>query len=152
MTRVNNDLSRDNPKSMFVTMIVGILNIRTGRVRYANAGHNLPVVIHSSGECSFVQGISGPVAGAMEGIEYKELSLDLEPGDGLFLYTDGVTEAMNPDKELFSDERLLKDVCGAGTTDTREMVGLIRKKVKDFAQEASQSDDITMLMLRLNKT
>lgn len=152
MTKVNNDLSRDNPKSMFVTMIVGILNIRTGRVRYANAGHNLPVVIHSSGECSFVQGISGPVAGAMEGIDYKELSLDLGPGDGLFLYTDGVTEAMNPDKVLFSDERLLEDVCGAGSTDPREMVGIIRDRVRDFARDAPQSDDITMLMLRLNKT
>lgn len=150
MSRVNDDLSRDNTKSMFVTMILGILNIRTGQVRYANAGHNLPIVFKSRGECAFVPGISGPVAGAMEGMNYKELSLDLEPGDGLFIYTDGVTEAMNPQKELFSDEKLLQDVAVLENAGVEEVIQAVRQRVVEFADSAPQSDDITMLMLRYN--
>ncbi|PTN39055.1 SpoIIE family protein phosphatase [Desulfonatronum sp. SC1] len=175
MTLVNDALSRDNPKSMFVTLILGIMNIRTGRVRYANAGHNLPILVKRDGSCSYVQGISGPVAGAMEGLDYAELHLDLAPGDGLFIYTDGVTEAMNERLELFSDERLLHDVsrevsreiaqktspetsretprpssddfhAPAGTS-AEALVRVVRTRVMEFVAGAPQSDDITMLML-----
>ncbi|MCA1743439.1 MAG: SpoIIE family protein phosphatase [Desulfovibrionales bacterium] len=148
MTRVNNGLSKDNPKSMFVTMIIGILNIRTGKLRYANAGHNLPIVMRKNGESSFVKGISGPVAGAVEGIDYKELSIDLKPGDGLFLYTDGITEAMNKSQELFSDERLLEHAKMDKDSNSRDFVRDIGDSVFKFSDGAPQSDDITMLMLR----
>jgi phosphoserine phosphatase RsbU/P len=150
MTRVNNDLSKDNPKSMFVTLIIAVINIRTGQVRYANAGHNLPIILDREGSCSFVEGISGPVAGAMEGIPYKELSIDLLPGDSLFIYTDGITEAMNNRQELFSDEKLLSAACQAGTTEVEEFIINIREKVVEFVDGAPQSDDITMLMLKYN--
>ncbi|RQD58455.1 MAG: HAMP domain-containing protein [Desulfonatronovibrio sp. MSAO_Bac4] len=150
MTRVNNGLSKDNPKSMFVTMIIAILNVKTGNVKYANAGHNLPIVIKNSGDCLFVKGISGPVAGAMEGIDYKELSVDLEPGEGLFLYTDGVTEAMNVRQELFSDERLLEQAEKIKDKNAENFVRDIGVDVVKFADGAPQSDDITMLMLRFN--
>lgn len=147
MALVNNDLSKDNPKSMFVTLILGIMDIRTGRIMYANAGHNLPILLDNAGECSFVHGISGPVAGAIEDMIYKELHLDLKPGESLFVYTDGVTEAMNSDQELFSDERLLQDTCRAGTRDVEELVHTVRERVVEFVAGAPQSDDITMLML-----
>lgn len=148
MTRVNNGLSKDNPKSMFVTMIIGVLNIRTGSLRYANAGHNLPIVVRNSGECAFVQGISGPVAGAMEGMDFKELRIDLNPGDGLFLYTDGITEAMNDSQELFSDERLLEHAELIKDKDVQDFIREIGDSVFKFVAGAPQSDDITMLMLR----
>jgi phosphoserine phosphatase RsbU/P len=150
MTRVNNDLSKDNPKSMFVTLIIAVMNIRTGHVRYANAGHNLPIILDREGNCNFVEGISGPVAGAMEGISYKELFIDLRPKDALFIYTDGITEAMNLKQELFSDEKLLLDACQAGTTEVEEFVKNIRERVVKFVDGAPQSDDITMLMLKYN--
>lgn len=150
MSRVNNDLSKDNPKSMFVTLIIAVMNIRTGHIRYANAGHNLPIILGGEGRCHFIQGVSGPVAGAMEGIPYKELSLDLLPGDALFIYTDGVTEAMNPEQELFSDEKLLIDACRAQNTDVENFIINIRERVVEFASGAPQSDDITMLMLKYN--
>jgi sigma-B regulation protein RsbU (phosphoserine phosphatase) len=78
---------------------------------------------------------------------YKELHLDLKPGESLFVYTDGVTEAMNSDQELFSDERLLQDTCRAGTRDVEELVHTVRERVVEFVAGAPQSDDITMLML-----
>ncbi|MFP4128714.1 MAG: SpoIIE family protein phosphatase [Desulfonatronovibrio sp.] len=148
MTRINNDLSKDNPKSMFVTLIIAIMNIRTGHIRYANAGHNLPVFVGRDQKCHYAPGISGPVAGAMDGIAYKELDIELRPGDGLLLYTDGITEAMNQSQELFSDDRLLRDVEQAGTVEAQELIKDIRNQVMEFVDGAPQSDDITMLMLR----
>ena len=150
MVRVNDDLSKDNPKNMFVTLIIAIMNIRTGHVRYANAGHNLPIILSPDSDCHYVQGVSGPVAGAMEGLPYKELSMDLSPGDALFIYTDGITEAMNINQELFSDDRLLNDIRQAETTEVENLVKIIRQRVVEFVDGAPQSDDITMLMLKYN--
>lgn len=150
MSRVNDDLSKDNPKSMFVTLIIAVMNIRTGNIRYANAGHNLPVVLAGRKKCHYAKGISGPVAGAMEGINYKEISIDLMPGQGLFLYSDGVTEAMNHNQDLFSDERLLCDMIDVQALDVEELIRNIRERVTIFADGAPQSDDITMLMLKYN--
>ncbi len=148
MTLVNNDLSKDNPNSMFVTLIIGIMNIATGHIRYANAGHNLPIILNREGHFSFVKGISGPVAGAMEGIDYKELQVDLGSGESLFVYTDGVTEAMNQKQELFSDERLLQAALQAQDLELERLLQNIREQVKTFAAGTPQSDDITMFVLR----
>ncbi|WP_291323434.1 SpoIIE family protein phosphatase [Desulfonatronospira sp.] len=148
MTRVNNDLSRDNPKSMFVTLIIGILNMSTGEIRYANAGHNLPILMDAQGGLSFVKGISGPVAGAMEDLPYRELLVTLNPGESLFLYTDGVTEAMNQKQELFSDERLLQTAMQAKNQELQKLLHDIREEIKTFSANFPQSDDITMFILK----
>ncbi len=144
---VNDSLSKDNPKSMFVTLILGIIDIHTGQIGYANAGHNPPIIMTQHGECDFVQGISGPVVGAIEGMDYHNLNMTLTPGDSLFLYTDGVTEAMNPQFELFSDERLLQTIRHAHGASPESLIQHIRSRLSEFAADAPQSDDITMLMI-----
>ncbi len=146
MTKINDVLSKDNPNCMFVTLLIGILNIKTGELKYANAGHNPPLI--KSGDRTFYQkGLSGPVAGAMEMIQFKELSLNLKKGDLLFFYTDGVTEAMNPQKELYSTERLEKLVASFSGTQPEEIIETVKNDIAVFSGEEPQYDDITMLSL-----
>ncbi len=146
MTKINGVLSTENPNCMFVTLFIGILNIKTGELKYANAGHNPPLI--KSGHRTFYQkGLSGPVAGAMEMIQFKELSLTLKKGDILFLYTDGVTEAMNPEKELYSDQRLEKLIQHSRETHPNKIIEAVNIDLKVFSGDEPQSDDITMLSL-----
>ncbi len=146
MTRINDVLSKENPNCMFVTLLIGILNIKTGELKYANAGHNPPLI--KSGDRTFYQkGLSGPVAGAMEMIQFKELSLNLKKGDLLFFYTDGVTEAMNPQEELYSTERLENLVASFSGTQPEEIIEMVKNDIAVFSGEEPQYDDITMLSL-----
>lgn len=148
MKKVNNDLSRDNSSCMFVTLFTGILHIPSGLITYVNAGHNPPIVLNRDTGPYYLKNLSGPVAGAMEGMEYKEFQLQLRPGDGIFLYTDGVTEAMNESKELFSDERLIRSMQAQHRVQAGSIIETIAGEVRAFAGQASQSDDITMLILK----
>ena len=146
MTRINDVLSKENPNCMFVTLLIGILNIKTGELKYANAGHNPPLI--KSGDRTFYQkGLSGPVAGAMEMIQFKELSLNLKKGDLLFFYTDGVTEAMNSQEELYSTERLENLVASFSGTQPEEIIEMVKNDIAVFSGEEPQYDDITMLSL-----
>ena len=146
MTKINGILSTENPNCMFVTLFIGILNIKTGEFKYANAGHN-PPLIKSEGRTFYQKGLSGPVAGAMEMIQFRELSLTLKKGDILFLYTDGVTEAMNLEKELYSDQRLEKFIQCSRETDPKRIIEAVNIDLKAFSGDEPQSDDITMLLL-----
>jgi phosphoserine phosphatase RsbU/P len=148
MKHVNHALSTDNPRCMFVTLIVGFLNIKTGEIRYVNAGHNLPILIKDGGKARYQKGISGPVAGAMDGMDYTELQVTLEPGDAIFLYTDGVTEAMDAENNLFSDERLELEMNNLGNEHVEKVLPEMMDKIKEHAGSTPQSDDIAMLMLR----
>lgn len=143
---------------MFVTMFCGILNTKTGEVMYANGGHNPPLLIKKkTGEVSYLAPEQGLMVGAFEGITYKRGSFVLTPGDIIFLYTDGVTEAMNPQESFFSAERL-KDVLSSMKKDkpVRVIVSGVMEEVVSFAGEATQSDDITIMSLEFrgngNKT
>ncbi|MBI9091363.1 MAG: SpoIIE family protein phosphatase [Desulfobacterium sp.] len=150
MSRINNILGEDNPRAMFVTLVIGVLNIRTGVVAYSSGGHNPPIVVPAKGESYYKKDKSGPMVGVIENIDYKEITVSLLPGDGFFLYTDGVTEAMDPDNTLFSDEKLLT-VVRKGPLDSIEgMIENVMAEVKDHAGTAPQSDDIAMLMIRYN--
>ncbi len=153
ITKVNRDMSFDNKSGMFVTLFCAVLNVKTGEVHYTNAGHNPPMVIRKGEEPFFLKG-HGPnqlVAGFMDDVVYRTDTLRLSPGDTLFLYTDGVTEAMNPESELYSDERLLVELSGIEDVSGKLPEDLIRtvfRSVRKFAAGAEQSDDITMLALR----
>ncbi len=150
MSKVNNALSTDNPNSMFVTMIIGILDLETGAIRYANAGHNLPVVFSPSQDAAFLEGISGPIAGAMEDMPYVTLHAQLKHGDSLFLYTDGVTEASNKERELFSDERLLRVTNQLHSKTPKKFIEGVMDAINEHAAGFMQWDDITMLCIHFN--
>ncbi len=149
ITKINGILAKDNPNCMFVTLLVGILNIKTGELKYANAGHN-PPIIKSGNKTFFQKGLSGPMAGAMEDMIFKELTVTLSPGDTLFFYTDGVTEAMNDSQTLYSDNRLLNLIDTLQGANAKQIIEKVNQDLKIFIKKAPQSDDITMLSLIFN--
>ena len=133
---------------MFVTVFLGILDLRTGDLDFANGGHNPPLVVPGRGEIEFLKSPGGSLVGAMEGIAFKSSRISMAPGDTLFLYTDGVTEAMNEHLELFSDERLQRDLTSLKDRTIKEMVAGIVHQVHNFSQWVEQSDDITMMAVK----
>ena len=148
MTEVNDAISIDNPQSMFVTLMVGILDLDTGEIAYANGGHNPPIHLCSDQDPYYVKASSGPLVGIMDGVPYGELSLTLKPGEGLFMYTDGITEAQNPDKEFYSEEVLLEKVSGMTADTSKKIIQSINSDVEIFADIEPQFDDMTMLMIK----
>jgi len=149
---INNSLSSDNPRMMFVTLILGILNIKTGEIIYANGGHNPPIITSDTGGTVFIQGLNEPLVGAVLDVSYTDSSFILSPGDSFFLYTDGVNEAMNSDGRQYSDRKLLKEVERNRNKSSSEVVQAVLDSVKGHSQTAPQSDDIAMLMIRYNGT
>jgi phosphoserine phosphatase RsbU/P len=147
LSRVNEDLSMDNPSMMFVTLFLGILNIRTGELRYANGGHNPPFLLRATGEVTPLE-MTGDVAlGVVEKFEFHSRQLTLQPGDSVFLYTDGVTEAMNAQDELFGEARLVSVLKRLREAPMRGLIQGVMKAIQAFSQGLAQSDDITMLRL-----
>jgi PAS domain S-box-containing protein len=148
LTHVNDELSRDNKSSMFVTVFLGVINVKTGELAYTNAGHNPPYIRRRDGSLEKVDAFHGPVIGAMPGLPYDQDSAALQPGDAILLYTDGVTEAFNEQEQLFSEGRL-ENFLGNKDLDTAESIvtGTI-SEVNRFAGAAEQSDDITLLAVQ----
>jgi len=154
LTKVNKDLNQGNEACMFVTIFIGILNTTTGEIHYANGGHNPPLMIRSGDNLSFaVEPLPvshGLVVGAMEESIYQTETVILKPRDAIFVYTDGVTEAMNEQGELFSDDRLKKQLIKLHRKSAQETIAGIMKGIASFAREVPQSDDITMMMIRFH--
>jgi sigma-B regulation protein RsbU (phosphoserine phosphatase) len=146
LARLNTEISRDNESCMFVTFFCGILNIRTGQVDYSNGGHNLPYHLHRGG-VSALENFGGRSLGLMERSPYASAQMVLRPGEALLLYTDGVTEAMNLNRALYSDERLEQFLAINRGSASRQLIGDLIGDVRHFAGEAQQSDDITILAL-----
>lgn len=151
LTRVNGELSRDNDVNMFVTVFCGVLDLATGQVLFANAGHNHPLALQA-GETTWLKTVNGPALGILEGFEYRLESFTLDRGDTLFLYTDGVTEAMNPADELFGNERLRDCLRALREKAPRDVNETIIEDVRRFADDAPQSDDITVMTIRYTGT
>ena len=143
----NNQCSQLSNDGMFVTVWTGVLNTTTGELVYVNAGHNPPCILHNK-ELTYLPKEKNPMIGFMEEIDYTQQSVMLKPGSLLFLYTDGVTEAMNSHKEMFSKERLEEVLTEAGDISPRESIGVVEKAIEIFVGEANQSDDITMLAVK----
>ena len=148
----NEQLCANNEAMMFVTAFVGVLDLKTGEFTYVNAGHNPPVVYHAAtNNCDFLDVKKNFVLGPMDGIPFIEQKINLERGDLLFLYTDGVTEALNVDDEEYLPDRLIAFM---NSTDcTKGLDSLLRNVRNDLAKHvgaAEQSDDITMFALRFN--
>ena len=151
MARITEILCIDNPRSLFVTLFIGILDLRTGKLTYANGGHNPPVQFSGEDGVYFNEESSGPVVGVLEDLPYGELTLTLKPGDAIFLYTDGVTEAMNKNKREFSATCLLKICKSMEKKSASHIVNTVLQKVRNHAGSTQQSDDIAMMMLRFLK-
>jgi len=149
MAEVNRILRKDNASSMFATCFYGILNTRTGELRYSNAGHNPPYLIGSSGSITPLDPRGGAPLGLLPHKEYQGASAQLGLGDGLFLYTDGVPEANNSELEDFSNERLVEVLRAAAALPSREVIDTVNSRLLGFTAGAPQSDDITMLAVRL---
>jgi phosphoserine phosphatase RsbU/P len=146
--KVNHELYVDNEQMMFVTLLCGALDLRTGQVQYANAGHLPPVRLSPGRPAAWVELPQGTVLGITEAPAYTTRTLRLEPMDTLLLYTDGVTEAMNPTRRLFGEDRLLAFAQTQDAAAPKELVEGLCAAVRDFAGGEEQSDDITVLALR----
>ena len=144
----NNELARRNQANMFVTVWLGVIDLRSGHVEFASAGHNPPAVRHKDGSVEFVNSRAGLVMAAMEDTRYKPQSFDLLPGDMLFLYTDGVTEATNLQEELYGEKRLLNALAECAGTSTSKTCEHVKQSIDSFVGGAPQFDDITMLAVQ----
>ena len=145
--RVNNRLAANNPNVMFVTLLLGVLDLATGDLAWANAGHPPPAVIAADGAVRLLEGRSGPACGVQEDLPYLCLSARLAPGETLVGYTDGITEAMDPENRQYGEERMLP-LLSAMPDDAADLAKRLVGDVDAFAGEAEQFDDITLVVIR----
>ncbi len=148
LEETNYELARRNKSVMFVTAWMGILDLRTGHVDFASAGHNPPAIRHKDGTVEYVKSKSGLVLAADEKTTYKQQSLDLAPGDMLFLYTDGVTEATNAEEVMFGTVGLQKALSESGNRPPVGACHFVKERIDEFVNGAPQFDDITMLAVQ----
>ena len=145
-TRANEKLCENNEADMFVTAWMGILDLQTGNMKYANAGHNPPLLKHADGSFEYLRSRAGFVLAGIEGFNYRINELQLKAGDRLFLYTDGVPEATNAESELYGEDRLLNFMNQNTVAPATELLPALKADIDAFVGEAPQFDDITMLM------
>ena len=145
-TQANEKLCENNESGMFVTAWMGILDLTTGQVKFANAGHNPPLLKRANGSFEYLKTRAGFVLAGMEGIRYRISELTLHPGDRLFLYTDGVPEATNTENTLYGETRLLDFMNRNSAVDSTSLLPALKANIDEFVGEAPQFDDITMLM------
>ncbi|MCD6534829.1 MAG: SpoIIE family protein phosphatase, partial [Deltaproteobacteria bacterium] len=152
LEQVNNDLSRDNPSMMFVTLFLGIFNIVTGELEYCNGGHNPPYLL-APNQTETVQPLAttdGIALGVMDDFSFSTKHITLAPGEALFVFTDGVTEAMNNLDELFTEPRLEEHLAHLTKEPVTQIADQIMLEIDNFSSGIPQTDDITMLVLRYN--
>lgn len=146
----NDSLCDGNDAGMFVTAWMGVINLETGHMQYANAGHNPPLLCRKNEDYTFIREKPNFVLAGMEGTPYKKHELYINPGDTLYLYTDGVTEAENQDHKLYGEDRLERVLQRSVGLTPEETCHEVERDVAAFAENAPQSDDVTMLAFRLN--
>jgi sigma-B regulation protein RsbU (phosphoserine phosphatase) len=150
MNRVNAQLAKENQASLFVTMILGIVDTATGRMVYGQGGHNPPILVPAQGKPTY-EPAGGMPLGVFEDAKFGERELHLKPGETLLVYTDGVTEAMNQAKDLFGEDRLEKAVTGVADLSPEKIAERVIEQVEGFVLEAERSDDITLLAIQRRK-
>ena len=150
-SKVNNLLCESNSEDMFITAFEGVLDLVTGEFRYVNAGHEMPFIRKKNERFEAYKIRPGFVLAGMEGMRYKSGSMMLEPGDMIFQYTDGVTEATNAQNELFGMDRLQTALNSVKENDTHAILTAVKNGIDTFVGDAPQFDDITMLCLDYKK-
>ncbi len=145
LARANSTLCEGNDAEMFVTVWLGVIDLRTGRMKCANAGHEYPAVKRAGGGYELIKDRHGLALAAMDGMKYKEYELQMNPGDRIFVYTDGVPEAINSAMEQYGTERMIRALSAAGDKTLQETLSAVREDLSSFVGEEDQFDDITML-------
>ena len=148
MSTVNDMLCDESVGSMFVTVFYGIYDLQTGHITFTNAGHNPPYILKANGQVEALKAPCNLVLGAIPGVPFSCDEFQLEPGDTLFMYTDGVTEAENKNHDQFGESRLEEALAACKGADSKTIVDTVNAKVKEFINGAAQSDDITQLVIR----
>jgi len=148
LSEVNNILVDESPSNMFVTVFYGVLDTRSGAFEYSNGGHNSPYLLSKDGSIKKIEDVGGLLIGAMRNSEYQSNVIMLQPGESIFFYTDGVTEAFNKDNEEYKEARLEKVLGGKHSLNTNDMVTQVFEDVQTFTNGVEQSDDITCLALK----
>lgn len=149
LEQTNNSICMNNKEDMFVTVWYGVLEISTGKITAANAGHEFPIIKKQGGKYELLQDKHGFVIGGMEGMKYKEYEIQLDSGEMLFLYTDGVPEATDSENKMYGTDRLLEAMNSKEHTDPLELLGSITDNVDQFVGEADRFDDMTMLAVTI---
>ena len=150
-TKANQRLCENNESGMFVTTWMGILNLETGVLKYANAGHNPPLIRKANGEFEYLRTRAGFILGGMDGVRYRINEIQIQKGDRIFLYTDGVPEATNVDQKLYGEDRLLEFMNANKDMEATKLLPSLKANIDEFVGEAPQFDDITMLMFDYKK-
>ncbi|HME09199.1 MAG TPA: SpoIIE family protein phosphatase [Bryobacteraceae bacterium] len=148
LTHINASLVEQNTSGMFITLFYGVLNLRTGEILFSSAGHNPPYLFCRDGQLRQLREKSGPMLGLLEGIEYRTEVARLAPGEGLLMYTDGVTEAINPRDEFFNESGLEQYLAAHAADAMDQLIDGLRANIQTFAAGKPQADDITVLGLR----
>ncbi len=152
LKEVNELLHEDNDTGMFVTILYAVYNPFSGELKFANGGHNSPLIVHPDGSSSLLPLTGGIALGVAPDMPYQQQTLTLGPGDLVFLYTDGVTEAMNEEEEEYGVERLQGVFAASPPQDPHEAIEAVFDSVSDFAGDTPQSDDITCLALHRSES
>ena len=148
---VNKKLCENNEAGMFVTAFMGVYNLKSGKFTYVNAGHNPPLLKRKGKPFEYLRNEPCLILAWRENVKYTETEIYLEKGDTLYLYTDGVTEAVNRSMDMFAEERLLEAAEKFGELPPKELLSAIKGEVDSFADGVEQADDITMLALKVNE-
>ena len=151
LTSINDQISKKNTTNMFITIWLGILDLRTGKLVYSNAGHEDPVIYRKGADFKIEKTTHGIVVGAFENYKYKDNEITLKKGDKLFLYTDGVPEATNNKNEMFGLDRMVNSLNNNFNKDMESLLKNVKKDVEEFVDRAVQFDDLTMLGLEYKK-
>ena len=148
MARVNQQLCQNNDHGMFVTVFCGILDVARGVLAYCNGGHDAPLIGRAGAGFAFVECVGGMMLGAVPDAHCQSGTIALQRGDVVLCYTDGVTEAMNREQEMFTQHRLRDSVAGMEDAEAAHLVDRLHAEIRAFAQGAPQSDDIAVLALK----
>ncbi|MDP1671084.1 MAG: PP2C family protein-serine/threonine phosphatase, partial [Alphaproteobacteria bacterium] len=149
MSEANREIARDNSEMLFITAFAVILDLRTGALTYCNAGHDAPILLAPNEAPGNLEGVGGPPLGIFDDTQYPGESVLIAPGATLVIITDGVTEAMTPDGELYGAERVRHRLATTqNDADAQTILETVYDDIKQYAQGAEPSDDITIMVVR----
>ena len=144
---LNRSLTKNNKENMFVTLFIGVLEVSSGKINYCNCGHNFPVLVNAD-DTHFIETVPNIPLGVMRNYQFHEEEMELKLNESLFLYTDGVTEALDSSGEMFGEERLIDYIKLMDRCPSQEIINLIAESVKRFSMGEPQTDDMTLLNIK----